>query len=36
VIHDGERRRFAMAIPLRDDFDALQLFSIARQSNDAA
>jgi transposase len=36
VIQHGKRRRFAMAIALRADFDATILRAIARQSKDAA
>jgi transposase len=36
MIHHGELRRFAMAVPLRTDFDATQLRSIARRTKDAS
>jgi transposase len=36
MIRDGERWRFAMAIPLRGDFDAAGLRAAARRSKDAA
>ena len=36
VIQDGERWRFAMAVPLRGDFDAVRLRVAARRTEDAA
>src|SRR5260370_41527338 len=36
LIQGGERRRFAMPIPLRGDFDAPRLRAIARGTKDAA
>ena len=36
LIRDGERWRFAMAIPLRSDFDAAALRAAARRTKDAA
>src|SRR5215213_7479606 len=35
-MRDGERWRFAMAIPLRGDFDARSLRAAARRTKDAA